>query len=129
MGDYYVTQGNFNCALNELSTYKKLLTNTSVYYNNHLFQVNRHLGHMYRFNLFCEEAMLQYQAALDSTKEPSELQKVYIYTNFAETASLFNYGFLKENYCLYLQLCKKHNDLKSLAKIYNSASILFIKNK
>lgn len=128
LGDYYVTQGNFNCALNELSTYKKLLTNTSVYYNNHLFQVNRHLGHMYRFNLFCDEAMLQYQAALDSTKEPSELQKVYIYTNFAETASLFNYGFLKENYCLYLQLCKKHNDLKSLAKIYNSASILFIKN-
>ena len=128
LGDYYVTQGDFNCALSELSAYKKLLTNTSVHYNNHLFQVNRHLGHMYRFNLFCEEAMAQYQEALDSTIEPSELQKLYIYTNFAETTSLFNHEFLKENYCIYLQLCKKYNDLKSLAKIYNSVAILFIKN-
>lgn len=129
LGDYYVTQGDFNSALRELSGYKRLLTNTSVYYNNHLFQVNRHLGHMYRFNLFCEEAMVQYQEALASTIEPSELQKLYIYTNFAETTSLFNHEFLNENYCLYLQLCKKHRDLKSLAKIYNSTAILFIKNK
>ena len=127
LGDYYVTQGDFTSALRELSAYKRLLTNTFVYYRNHLFQVNRHLGHLYRFNLFCEEAMAQYQEALNSTIEPSELQKLYIYTNFAETASFFNYKFLYENYCLYLQLCKKHGDLKSLGKIYNSASILFIR--
>ena len=79
--------------------------------------------------MFCNEAMNQYTEALYSNEIPTELQKVYIFTNFCETACLYDYSFVQNNYSDYLKLCKKYNDLKSMAKIYCSIAMIHIKNK
>lgn len=129
LGDYNVTQGNFETAKASLNKYKLQLKYQPEIINNFAFQVNRHLGHLYRFNMFCSEAMEQYNEALHSNEIPTELQKVYIFTNFCETACLYDYSFVQDKYCEYLELCKKYNDLKSMAKIYCSIALVHIKNK
>lgn len=129
LGDYNVTQGNFKSAKSSLEKYKLQLEYQSEIINNFKFQLNRHLGHLYRFNMLCTEAMEQYKKALQSNTAPTELQRVYIYTNFCETACLYNYSFVESNYCKYLELCKKYNDLKSMAKIYCSIALVHIKNE
>lgn len=129
LGDYNVTQGNFLTARDSLNKYKSQMEYQPEKINNFAFQVNRHLGHLYRFNMFCNEAMKQYKESLYSNKIPTELQKVYIFTNFCETACLYDYSFVQNNYSDYLKLCKKYNDLKSMAKIYCSIAMIHIKNK
>lgn len=129
LGDYNVTQGNFETAKSSLEKYKLQLEYQPERINNFAFQVNRHLGHLYRFNMFCDEATEQYKNALHSNEIATELQKIYIYTNFCETACLHNYSFVQQNYSKYLKLCKKYNDLKSMAKIYCSIALVHIKNK
>lgn len=129
LGDYNVTQGNFLTAKFSLEKYKMQLECQTETINNFAFQVNRHLGHLYRFNMFCMEAKQQYKTALESTGMPTELQKIYIYTNFCETACLYDYSYVQNQYGHFLKLCKKYNDLKSMAKIYSSVSLVYIKNK
>lgn len=129
LGDYNVTQGNFITAKNSLEKYKNQLENQRETIHNYSFQVNRHLGHMFRFNMFCSEAKNQYETALSANGLSTELQKIYIFTNFCETACLYDYDFVQKNYANFLNLCKKYNDLKSLAKIYCSASLVHIRNK
>lgn len=129
LGDYNVTQGKFITAKCSLDSFKNQLENQCIMIDNFIFQVNRHIGHLYRFNLFCEDAFRQYKLALYSTGIPTELQKIYIFTNYCETACLYNYEYVEKNYMYFLKLCKKHKDLKSSAKIYCSAALVFIKNK
>ena len=128
LGDYLVTQGKFLSAKNELQKYKSSLNYQKEITHNYAFQVNRHLGHLLRFNMFCNEAQIQYDTALNVNKISTELQKIYIFTNFCETACMYDYEFVEKNYSSYLKLCKSYNDLKSLAKIYCSAAIIYIRN-
>ena len=129
LGDYYVTQGKFKTAKELLETYQSELLNQNNPINNYLFQVNRHLGHLKRFNMFCCEAKEQYLKALNSVGLPSELQKMYIFTNYCETECLYDYNRIIKDSPSYLKICKKNHDLKSMAKIYCSLAIVHIKNK
>lgn len=129
LGDYNVTQGKFITAKCSLEDFKNQLENQNNIIDNYIFQVNRHIGHLYRFNLFCEDAFNQYKLALHSTGIPTEMQKLYIFTNYCETACLYNYEYVEANYMQFLKLCKKYKDLKSAAKIYCSVALVLIKNK
>lgn len=129
LGDYYVTQGKFITAKEILEKFQLELCNQESPINNYLFQVNRHIGHLKRFNMFCDEAKEQYRKALNVVGLPSELQKMYIFTNFCETDCLFDYECIKNNFSTDLKLCKKNHDLKSMAKIYCSLALVHIKDK
>ena len=129
LGDYYVSQGKFRTAKTVLESYQIELSNQENPINNYLFQVNRHLGHLKRFNMFCNEAKEQYGKALNAVGLPSELQKMYIFTNFCETECLFDYDSVKRYISEDIKLCKKNRDLKSMAKMYCSLALVHIKDK
>lgn len=97
---------------------------------NSIFQAARHIGHLFRFNMFLKDANRIYFSLMNELGQfKNSFQEIYILTNICETNCYLNpekvlqYGFKG------LKLGKKLKDLKSQAKIYYSMAIVAIHRK
>lgn len=125
-GDCYISYGQFKTGIDELKSYKKLLTEL-IGKENDAFQITRHIAHGYRFNMLLDEAEDQYRSLIEGKDvNPTLLQKVYILTNLCETCCYF-----KPDEVLSIEsdanfLAEKFNDLKSKGKICYSLAIAYL---
>lgn len=127
--DHLTIIGKFKTAKQILCVFRKKLQQFPEQENS-IFQSTRHMGHLFRFNMFLEDANREYFSAIDREGNfKNAFQEIYIVTNICETNC-----YLKPNmvfqYCYKgLRLGKNLKDLKSLAKIYYSMGIASIHKK
>lgn len=122
-GDCLVSYGNFKTGINVLEKYEKIIPHL-VGKENDAFQVHRHIGHAYRFNMMLPEAEREYRELIyGEGVYPTNLQRVYILTNLCETYCYFKpsevFNIQKE----VLPLIDAFHDLKSKGKVYYSLAI------
>lgn len=127
--DHLTITGKFVTAEKVLCGFKQKLQNYPEQ-DNSIFQVKRHTGHLFRFNMFMEKANVEYFSTTNTDGSfNNSYQEIYILTNLCETNCYFNPSNVY-NYCYKgLKLGKNIKDLKSQAKIYYSMGIAFLHNK
>lgn len=121
--DHLTINGDFKKAQKVLCTFKNKLKNFPEQENS-IFQTTRHIGHIFRFNMFLQDADYEYCSVMDENEHfKNDIQKIYIVTNICETNCYLNPEKVFNNCYKGLKLGKKLSDLKSLAKIYYSMGI------
>lgn len=127
--DHQTIIGNFQQAIDALQPFQHEIQKYSEQENS-IFQSIRHMGHIYRFNFFLEEAYNTYIMTQNPDgKFNNSIQEIYIITNICESNCYLNPNSVLK-YCFHgLKLGKKLNDSKSLAKIYYSLSIVNLHNR
>jgi len=128
-GDCLVSYGNYKTGIYVLEKYEKIIPNL-VGKENDAFQIHRHIGHAYRFNMMLPEAAKEYGGLIYGENVfPTNLQRVYILTNLCETYCYFKpnevLNILKET----LTLIEAFHDLKSKGKVYYSLAIVLTQEK
>lgn len=127
--DHLTINGKFKTAKQVLFDFRKKLQNFPEQENS-IFQVIRHIGHLFRFNMFLEDANREYFSTINEAGHFKNLfQEIYIVTNICET-NCYLAPDIVYKYCNHgLQLGKQLKDLKSQAKIYYSMGIAAIHKK
>lgn len=127
--DHLTIIGKFETAKQVLLEFRKKLQYFTEQENS-IFQATRHTGHLFRFNMFLEDANREYFSTMDETGHfKNVFQEIYIVTNICETNCYFSPDKVYK-YCYKgLQLGKNLKDLKSQAKIYYSMGIAAIRKK
>lgn len=127
--DHLTIIGKFKTAKQILLDFRKKLQNFPEQENS-IFQATRHTGHLFRFNMFLENANLEYFSTMDEIGHfKNVFQEIYIVTNICETNCYLTPDIVYK-YCFRgLRLGKKLKDLKSQAKIYYSMGIATIHKK
>lgn len=129
LGDCLVSYGRYKTGINELLTYRKLIPKL-VGKESDSFQISRHIGHAYRFNMMLDEAAEEYSKLIYGENIfPTALQKVYILTNLCETYCYFHPEKVLEIVKEALTLSNAFKDLKSQGKIYYSLAIVWLHQK
>lgn len=127
--DHLTIIGKFKEAKQVLQLFQKKLLNFPEQENS-IFQTIRHMGHLFRFNMFLEDANREYFSTMDEFKQFKNVyQEIYIITNICETHCYLNPEIVFEYCHRGLKLGKNLNDLKSRAKIYYSMGIANIHKK
>lgn len=80
------------------------------------------MGHLYRFNFFCEEAANKYKDIFKKMPDTLSLN-VYIKTNLCETYCYFSPDFFNENFEEILALAQQLKHIKNIGKLYYSRAI------
>lgn len=122
-GDCLVSYGDYITGMHVLRQYEEIIPHL-VGKENDAFQVHRHIGHAYRFNMMLPEAEHEYRGLIyGENVSPTNLQRVYILTNLCETYCYFKpdevFSILRET----LTLTDAFHDLKSKGKVYYSLAI------
>ncbi len=127
--DHLTIVGDFKTAKQILCDFKEKLQHFPEQENS-IFQATRHMGHLYRFNMFLEDANREYFSILDEVGGfKNVFQEIYIVTNICETNCYLQPDIVYQ-YCYRgLRLGKNLKDLKSQAKIYYSMGIASIHKK
>lgn len=127
--DHLTIIGKFKTAKQILLEFRKKLKDFPEQENS-IFQSIRHTGHLFRFNMFLEDANREYFSTMDRTGHFKNIyQEIYIVTNICETNCYFSPNKVYK-YCYKgLRLGKNLKDLKSQAKIYYSMGIAAIHKK
>lgn len=129
LGDRLITTGAFKEGIHKLNNYDKELLKYRELKNTR-FQVARHLGHAYRFNMFVEEAESYYRSALEvGYSQPTQIQRAYIITNLCENACYLDPDKVFALAYKGLHLAHNMRDLKSQAKIYYSLAVVMLHKK
>lgn len=129
LGDCMVSYGRYRSGIKELQEYRKLIPQL-VGKQNDEFQVGRHIGHAYRFNMMLDDAATEYSRLIYGEDIfPTALQKVYILTNLCETYCYFQPEKVIEIAREALPLSNAFKDLKSKGKIYYSLAIAWLHKK
>lgn len=127
--DHLTITGKFETAKQVLLDFRKKLQNFPEQENS-IFQATRHTGHVFRFNMFLEDANQEYFSIMDEAGNfKNVFQEIYIVTNICET-NCYLAPDVVYKYCYRgLRLGKNLKDLKSQAKIYYSMGIASIHKK
>lgn len=127
--DHLTIIGKFETAKQVLLEFRKKLHHFPEQENS-IFQTIRHTGHLFRFNMFLEDANREYNSTMDESGHfKNVFQEIYIVTNLCETNCYFSPDIVY-NYCYEgLRLAKNIKDLKSQAKIYYSMGIAAVHKK
>lgn len=127
--DHLTIIGEFETAKQILCDFREKLQQFPEQENS-IFQATRHMGHIFRFNMFLEDANREYFSTINETGHfKNVFQEIYIVTNICETNCYLNPDMIYQ-YCYRgLRLGKNLKDLKSLAKIYYSMGIAAIHKK
>lgn len=129
LGDCLVSYGLFQSGIKELKEYRDLIPKLTGKQND-AFQVCRHIGHAYRFNMLLKDAANEYSKLIYGEDIfPTALQRVYILTNLCETYCYFHPEKVIEIAREALPLCNTFKDLKSKGKIYYSLAISCLHKK
>ena len=129
LGDCMVSYGQYETGVSELQAYRKLIPQL-IGKQNDAFQVGRHIGHAYRFNMMLDDAATEYSQLIYAEDVfPTALQKVYILTNLCETYCYFHPERAIEIAREALPLSNNFKDLKSKGKIYYSLAIACLHKK
>lgn len=129
LGDCLVSYGYYRSGIKELREYHKLIPQL-IGKQNDDFQVCRHIGHAYRFNMMLEDAATEYNKLIYGEDIfPTALQRVYILTNLCETYCYFHPEKVIEIAREALPLSNAFKDLKSRGKIYYSLAIAWLHKK
>ncbi len=129
LGDCLISYGQYRSGIAELQAYREEIPHL-IGKATDAFQVGRHIGHAYRFNMLLDEAEQEY-AALISSKDPfpTALQRVYILTNLCETCCYFKPKNVFDISEEALRLSDNFHDLKSKGKINYSLAIAWLHAK
>lgn len=124
--DHLTIVGKFETAKQILCDFRKKLQQFPEQENS-IFQATRHTGHLFRFNMFLDDANQEYFSTTDEAGHfKNVFQEIYIVTNICETNCYLNPDMVYR-YCYRgLRLGKNLKDLKSQAKIYYSMGIAAI---
>ncbi len=127
--DHLTIIGKFETAKQVLLDFRNKLQDFPEQENS-IFQAIRHTGHIFRFNMFLEDANQEYFSTMDEIGHfKNVFQEIYIITNICETNCYFSPDTVYK-YCYKgLRLGKNLKDLKSQAKIYYSMGIATIHKK
>lgn len=127
--DHLTIIGKFETAKQVLFEFRKKLQDFPEQENS-IFQATRHTGHLFRFNMFLEDANRVYFSTMDEAGHfKNVFQEIYIVTNICETNCYLTPDIVYK-YCYKgLRLGKNLKDLKSQAKIYYSMGIAAIHKK
>ena len=129
LGDCMVSYGCYLSGIKELQKYRELIP-LLIGKQNDAFQVSRHIGHAYRFNMMLDDAANEYrQLIYGENIFPTALQKIYILTNLCETYCYFQPNKVIEIAREALPLSSAFKDLKSKGKIYYSLAIASLHKK
>lgn len=110
--DMKMLRGKFNSSIEGLL----LLSNQGID-QNFLFEINKAIGHSYRFNFLLDKAIEQY-----SICEPEKNLDYYL-TVYCETNCYLNPEQVLEFYNHAIEENRKHNNHNNLGKIYYSMAI------
>ncbi|WP_310602446.1 hypothetical protein [Anaerosporobacter sp.] len=119
--DYWIMDGSFKEACQSLIELKDKLP-YSYFSAENVLHIFRYMGHLYRFNLFCEKAILSYKEVLTKLQE-SHMINVYIQTNLFETNCYFNPEYIDEHFDETLNWAQKLKHKKNIGKLYYSRAI------
>lgn len=127
--DHLTLIGKFKKAKQVLDLFKKQLKNFPDQENS-IFQTIRHTGHLFRFNMFLEDANREYFSTMDEFQHFKNIyQEIYIVTNICETSCYLQPELVFKHCHNGLKIGKNLKDLKSRAKIYYSMGIANIHRK
>ena len=127
--DHLTIIGKFETAKQVLLNFREKLLDFPDQENS-IFQTTRHIGHLFRFNMFLEDANQEYCSTMDEASHfKNVFQEIYIVTNICETNCYLSPDIVYK-YCYRgLRLGNNLKDLKSQAKIYYSMGIAAIHKK
>ena len=110
--DMKMLRGKFNSSIDGLSLLKNEVIEQSF-----IFEINKAIGHSYRFNFLLDKAIEQYSIC------DMESNLDYYLTVFCETNCYFNQKQVFEFYIRALEENRKHNNHNNMGKIYYSMAI------
>lgn len=113
--DMKMLRGEFQSAVEELLELENIAADSPV-----LFEINKAIGHNYRFNFFMDTAMAYYEKCSQNEKS------AYYYTVFCETYCYFEPELVINIYKEAKAENLKYNNHNNLGKIYYSMAIAYI---
>lgn len=119
--DFRIMKGSFiqaHIALLKMKNYME----SNYLSEEHTLLIYRYMGHLYRFNFFCEEAANKYKDIFKTMPDTLSLT-VYIKTNLCETFCYFSPDYFKENFEEILALAQQLKHIKNIGKLYYSRAI------
>ena len=121
LADLKMMQGSFISAFDTIQALKNIDDNSIFSFYNYL-QIQRIVGHIYRFNFLFSSAFREYKSVLES-RECGISTQACIYTNLIETACYYDYEYVKDNFKKALDLVKRDKQIRNEAKLYYSKAI------
>lgn len=120
--DYLTMDGKFISALEQLI----LLKNEDIFFGAR-YEVNRAIGHIYRFNMMLSKAKSTYQDQIACVKSISA--KIHLQTNLCETFCFFDLEDFEKIYDETLKQADNFKSYRNIGKLYYSKAIVLIKKQ
>ena len=121
MADYQIMDGDFRIALNNLNRMKEHIPE-DIYNRDNILHLYRYIGHIYRFNMFVENAVSNYNELLTRNNIPRNA-KVYLNTNICESVCYTNPDYLFNIFDDTLRTASDLGQAKNIGKLYYSRAI------
>lgn len=121
LADFQIMEGSFIQAHTALLKMKDYMESNYIS-EDHALLIYRYIGHLYRFNFFCEEAANKYKDIFKKIPDTLSLN-VYIKTNLCETYCYFSPDYLKNNFDETLTMARQLKHIKNIGKLYYSRAI------
>lgn len=121
LADYWIMVGNFKKAYTALLDMKGYMSENYMSEDDALL-ICRYIGHMFRFNLFYDEAVSAYQDIFRHVQDSLSIN-VYIETNLCETYCYFYPEYVIDHFDEILSLAKQLKHIKNIGKLYYSRAI------
>ena len=83
MSDYKTMDGDFVTALRNLNTMREYIQD-NIFNRDNLLHLYRYIGHIYRYNMFLDNAEKNYKELLNNSNY-SHNARIYLNTNICET--------------------------------------------
>lgn len=121
LADYWIMEGSFKKAYKALLDMKNYMLSNYISEDDALL-IYRYIGHMYRFNLDCNNAATAYLDVFNYIKD-SLFNDVYIKTNLCETYCYFNPEYFIEHFDEILSLAQQLKHIKNIGKLHYARAI------
>ena len=124
--DFYNMDGKFIDSYQILNNLEEQLTG-SIFSADNFYQIHRYKGHLFRFNLFFDKAVEEYEKCLSNTN--ASYTKAYIYTNLIESKCYFDPEYVEKNFSIALSYAESEKQVKNIGKLYYAKAISDIVRK
>lgn len=121
LADFWIMEGAFikaHTALQKMKNYMEV----NYLSEEHALLIYRYIGHLYRFNFFCEDAADKYKDIFNHMQDTLSLT-LYIKTNLCETYCYFFPEYFEDNFEDTLVLAQQLRHIKNIGKLYYSRAI------
>lgn len=127
LADYWIMTGHFKKSYESLIKMRDYMNDNYLPEDDALL-ICRYIGHLYRFNLDCENAAKAYTSIYSQVND-SLAVTVYIETNLCETYCYFKPDYVITNFDIFLEKAEKLKHIKNIGKMYYSRAIARIAMK